>query len=360
MPASLQLNTSADNQRLRMMHPVGHAAADFREHSARCITIGLVNNMPDGALEATERQFLSLLNAASVGVEVRLRLYSLPGVPRSDQAARRVKAFYLSTESLQNAHLDGLIVTGREPLTPRLADEPYWASFTHVLEWAQENTYSAVWSCLAAHAAVLYSDGVNRTKSRSKHCGVFECTRIENHALTANTPSRFSLPHSRWNGLSEDALTSCGYRVLTRTTNAGVDTFVKKYKSLFVFFQGHPEYESDTLLLEYRRDVGRFLKGDTDTYPTMPENYFDRDTLIALTALQQEAMLLPRSLLLTAASRTLSKVRVENTWRSTATCIYSSWLEYICAQKQLQIKHGKTDSQKLRSDESALVAVAAG
>ncbi len=220
MPACLHLNTSADNQRLRMIRPVGNAAADFREHSARCITIGLVNNMPDGALEATERQFLSMLNAASAGVEVRLQLYSLPGVPRSDQAARRVKAFYSSTESLRDTHLDGLIVTGREPLTPCLADEPYWASFTNVLEWAQENTYSAVWSCLAAHAAVLYSDGVNRIKSRSKHCGVFDCTRVENHALTGNTPSRFSLPHSRWNGLSEDVLTSRGYRVLSLFTDA--------------------------------------------------------------------------------------------------------------------------------------------
>ena len=359
MPACLHINIPTDNPRLRMIRPVGNMAADFREHSARCITIGLVNNMPDGALEATERQFLSLLNAASVGIEVRLRLYSLPGVPRSDQAASRVKAFYSSTESLGNTQLDGLIVTGREPLTPCLADEPYWASFTDVLEWAQENTYSAVWSCLAAHAALLHSDGVSRIKSGSKHCGVFECTRVENHALTANTPSRFSLPHSRWNGLSEEVLTSCGYRVLTRTTDAGVDTFVKKYKSLFVFFQGHPEYESDTLLLEYRRDVGRYLKGDTDVYPSMPENYFDRDTVIALTALQQEAMLIPRSLLLTAASRVLSKVRVENRWRSTATCIYSNWLEYICAQKHLQIKRGKTDSQELRSDESALVAIAA-
>jgi homoserine O-succinyltransferase len=342
-----------------MMRHSGNGAADFREHSATCITIGLVNNMPDGALEATERQFLSLLNAASAGVEVRLRLYSLPGVPRSEQAATRVKALYSSTESLRNTHLDGLIVTGREPLTPCLADEPYWASFTNVFEWARENTYSTVWSCLAAHAALLHNDGINRIKSRSKHCGVLECARVENHALTANTPSRFSLPHSRWNGLSEDVLTTCGYRVLTRTTNAGVDTFVKKYKSLFVFFQGHPEYESDTLLLEYRRDVGRYLKGDTDVYPSMPENYFDRDTLIALTALQQEAMLLPRSLLLTAASRTLSKVRVESTWRSTATCIYSNWLEYICAQKKLQVKREKIDAQEHRSDESALVAIAA-
>ena len=47
-----------------------------------CITIGLVNNMPDEALKATERQFISLLDSASQGMQIRLSLYTLPGVPR--------------------------------------------------------------------------------------------------------------------------------------------------------------------------------------------------------------------------------------------------------------------------------------
>jgi homoserine O-succinyltransferase/O-acetyltransferase len=36
--------------------------------------------------------------------------------------------------------------------------------------------------------------------------------------------------------------------------------FVKYNRSLFVLLQGHPEYDSATLLREYRRDVGRFLR----------------------------------------------------------------------------------------------------
>jgi homoserine O-succinyltransferase len=57
--------------------------APFQERSSRCLTIGLINNMPDGALEATERQFISLLDSASDGIQIRLLLYALPGVPRS-------------------------------------------------------------------------------------------------------------------------------------------------------------------------------------------------------------------------------------------------------------------------------------
>ena len=74
---------------------------------------------------------------------------------------------------------------------------------------------------------------------------------------------RWSVPHSRYNELPEEALISRGYRVLSRSSQTGADLFVGNRDSLDVFFQGHPEYEPDTLLREYRRDVGRFLvRGD--------------------------------------------------------------------------------------------------
>lgn len=260
MPASLNSNDFVD-QRTCATWSLGTTTPGFREQPTRHITIGLINNMPDGALEATERQFLSLLDTASDDIQIRLALFSLPGVPRGESGATHVHKYYSGAEELWGTHLDGLIVTGREPLTSNLSDEPYWESFTKTLEWAQDNTYSTVCSCLAAHAALLHNDGICRIRSEMKHCGVFECVRMSDHALTAGMPSLFKLPHSRWNGISEDELMSCGYQVLARSADAGVDTFIKQYKSLFVFFQGHPEYESDTLLLEYRRDVARYLRG---------------------------------------------------------------------------------------------------
>jgi homoserine O-succinyltransferase/O-acetyltransferase len=303
-----------------------------------CITIGLINNMPDAALEATERQFLSLLDSASEGIHIRLSFHALPNVPRNEFGARHVRNFYSSVEDLWGKKLDGLIVTGREPVTPNLRDEPYWDGFTKVLEWAKDNTYSTVWSCLAAHAAVLHMDGIGRIRSNDKYCGVFGCDKLPGHPLTTDAPSCFKLPHSRWNGIPEDALTSCGYSVLTRSPDVGVDTFVKKYKSLFVFFQGHPEYESNTLLLEYRRDVGRYLRGETNTYPLMPQGYFDDGTAIALTALQNEAISRKREDVLAEVSTTLGNSRIENTWQVPAARLYRNWLDYICEQKELGLK----------------------
>jgi homoserine O-succinyltransferase len=301
------------------------------------ITIGLVNNMPDAALEPTERQFLSLLDAASGSMNIRLLLFTLPNIPHNGTAATRVESCYSTIEDLWDANLDGLIVTGREPLTPNLADEPYWDAFTKVLEWAQENTYSTVWSCLAAHAAVLHSDGIQRVKRLSKYSGIFDCAQAEEHALIAGMPSRFKLPHSRWNGIPEDALASHGYSVLTHSADGGADTFVKKHNSLFVFFQGHPEYEADTLLLEYRRDVGRYLRGESETYPLLPNGYFDQETAITLGALEKEAKLRPRPELFPEVTRVLSEIKIENSWGSEATRIYRNWVDYISAQKQREL-----------------------
>jgi homoserine O-succinyltransferase/O-acetyltransferase len=303
---------------------------------SRCIRIGLINNMPDTALEATERQFRSLLASASDDMTVRLSLYALADVPRSEAGKRHIEAHYSSVDELWENDLDGLIVTGAEPRTANLIDEPYWESLARVLEWARDHTQSTVFSCLAAHAAVLQMDNIGRSKGADKHFGLFECVRVSDHPLMAGTPSRFSLPHSRWNGISEDDLAAKGYSVLTRSADAGVDLFIKQCKSLFVFFQGHPEYEADTLLREYRRDVGRFLRGEAEIYPSAPRSYFDEDTAQALTLLCEEAMHRRDEELLTYVSSALEHGAINSTWHSTAACIYKNWLEYIREKKEEQ------------------------
>jgi homoserine O-succinyltransferase len=311
-----------------------NAPSGFLQGSSKCITIGLINNMPDEALKATERQFLSLLDSASDGLQIRLLHYMLPDVPRQEPARRYLNSCYASVDDLWDRHLDGLIVTGREPLASNLKQEPYWESFTRLAQWAESNTHSTVWSCLAAHAAILHLDGIVRVKRNDKLFGIFECARAADHPLTAATPSHFRLPHSRWNGAPEEDLAACGYSVLTRAADAGIDTFIKQRKKLFVFFQGHPEYESDTLLREYRRDIGRYFKGETDTCPLIPRSYFDNDTVDTLTALRERSLCDRSEELLLEISTALGERKIEKTWDSSATTIYRNWLKYICAQKE--------------------------
>ncbi len=308
-------------------------ASVLRESESNGLRIGLVNNMPDPALQATERQFVALLGAAADGLVVRLTPYALPEIPRTDWGHDYVTRFYAPIEDLWDSGLDGLIVTGTEPRSQNLRDEPYWAGLTSLLEWAEHNTHSAVWSCLATHAALLHLDGIDRRPLGEKRFGVFECERVGEHPLTANAPDRLRMPHSRWNEIPEDALASCGYRVLTRSEAAGVDAFVKRRQSLFVFFQGHPEYEAQTLMLEYRRDIRRFLLRERETYPNMPQGYFDEATVEALTALHERALANRSEEVLADFPTALAAGSVTNTWRATATVVYRNWLLYLAARR---------------------------
>ena len=155
----------------------------------------------------------------------------------------------------------------------------------------------------------------------------------------AGAPSSFPVPHSRWNGLAEEDLVAREYTVLARTAEGEVDTFVKQVNSLFVFFQGHPEYEADTLLREYRRDVGKYMRGESDSYPLIPSGYFDQSTAGALSALREQAIARRSPRLLANVDALIEKPEIENTWRLTAALIYRNWLDYICARKQSTQTH---------------------
>jgi homoserine O-succinyltransferase len=304
----------------------------FHGPDPNCVNIGLINNMPDPALDATERQFRALLQAAAGDLDLRITLYTLPEVPRTDFGRHQV-ARYSDFRHLWDSYHDGLIITGTEPLAADLEDEPFWESLTRVLEWAERNTHSTVLSCLAAHAGILHIDGIRRVPLGDKRFGVFECARVSDHPLTSAAPSTLQMPHSRWNGIPEEALLACGYRVLTRSADAGVDAFVKQRRSLFVFFQGHPEYDAITLLLEYRRDIGRYLRGERDTYPPMPHGYLDQDTIQSLTALRERAESDRSEALLAEFPLAGAAAHVTNTWRASAESLYRNWLMYIHAEK---------------------------
>jgi len=104
-----------------------------------CLSLALINNMPDAALEDTELQFFELLDIASGDVPVIIKLYSLTGIPRTDRGQRHLNSFYFDFADLWNSRFDGVIVTGTEPRLPNLQDEPYWAMLTEVFDWAREN-----------------------------------------------------------------------------------------------------------------------------------------------------------------------------------------------------------------------------
>lgn len=297
-----------------------------------CIRIALVNNMPDAALEDTELQFFELLNAAAGDTPVRLELFSLPGIPRGDRGKEHLNAFYSDIKELLNNQYDGVIITGTEPHQSDLRKEPYWGILTDVLQWAEQSTVSTVLSCLAAHASVLHSDGIHRHPLSDKKFGVFKEKKPLDHPLTSYTSQRMGFAHSRWNEVQEDELGSCGYTVLTKSEEAGVNLFVKeKQNSLFVHFQGHPEYGAGTLAKEYRRDIKRFLRGERQTYPSLPYGYFGETATKLLTDFQALALSIRSQEVMSLFPESVIVDGLESPWRSSAIRVYRNWLHYVGA-----------------------------
>jgi homoserine O-succinyltransferase/O-acetyltransferase len=297
------------------------------------IVIWLVNNMPDAALRTTERQFRELLSAASQNHAVRLRFLSLPEVPRAAAGRAHIDQNYEDIGELWSSRVDGLIVTGTEPRAPELADEPYWSALTRLIDWAEDRAVSTIWSCLAAHAAVLHLDGIRRQALDEKLSGVFDCARAADHTIMEGAPSQWRVPHSRYNGLAEESLISCGYSVLSRSPEAGADMFIKERKSLSIFFQGHPEYDRGALLREYRRDVGRFLAGERASYPEMPRGYFDEDTAASFAAFREGALRNPSIELLSSFPAAAAEEKLVHAWHDPAVRLYANWFSYLAERR---------------------------
>jgi homoserine O-succinyltransferase len=298
------------------------------------LNIALINNMPDAALEDTELQFFTLLDDASNDLPIYLKLYSLTGIPRTDRGQRHLNSFYYSLDELWQNEFDGVIITGTEPREPDLRDEPYWRVLAQVFDWAERNTAGAILSCLAAHASVLHADGISRHRLPDKQFGVFELTKSGGHSLLSSAGEKMCFPHSRWNEVRADELMEAGYTVLTRSADGAVDTFVKKKKrSLFLHFQGHPEYGAETLLKEYRRDIRRFINKERETYPTMPKGYFDSAGEQLISEFRKMVLSNPRAELMEGFPDRELAARLQRSWHSSATAIYREWLGYLLSMK---------------------------
>ncbi len=304
--------------------------ADTRDDA---LEIAFVNNMPGQAVTATQEQFTRLIEAGAGGLPFRLRCYALRGVPRGDENHRALLRSHDDIEELYSRGADALIVTGTEPCAAVLTDEPYWAEFARLVDWARGHTFAAIWSCLAAHVAVQHLDGIPRRRAAKKFSGVYAFDTNGGDWPVRGTGPRILVPHSRYNGISRADLERCGYTISAWSESVGVDTFWRREPSYFLFLQGHPEYNADTLSREYRRDVVRFLKGERDSYPHIPDNYFSPRTIARLARLRQQALAGDCAGCEKSLNEILFSEILNSRWSDHATQLYRNWLATVAMAK---------------------------
>lgn len=296
---------------------------DIRE-----LHIGLLNLMPDAALAATERQFLRLINDSNMIAQFYVHLFTLPELERSPQGKAHVKAYYESFEEIKAAGLDALIVTGANVTQPDLSNEAFWNPLVEVVDWAYEHVTSTLFSCLTTHAVLQFRYGQKRWPRPAKRWGVFPHRLTDRqHPLVVGVNTRFDVPHSRFNEISRAQFEQAGLRVLVESEEAGVHLAVSDDGFRLVFFQGHPEYDTISLLKEYKREVMRYANNAREDYPPFPDNYFSPlaqailaeygDRLATAKQAGEELPIFPEDLIAPV---------LDNTWHDTAEAILNNWV----------------------------------
>ncbi|MGO9150560.1 MAG: homoserine O-acetyltransferase/O-succinyltransferase family protein [Acidimicrobiales bacterium] len=310
-----------------------------RDRDGSTIEIAFVNNMPDSAFEETERQFIGLLENAArdIGdITVRFSRYSLPGLSRGAAIEQRLARDYSPVDRVYGDRPDGLIVTGTEPLTDDLRTEAYWEPLTELIGWAEGSTASALLSCLAAHAAALLFDGIERHTLAVKCSGVFVQAIRTDHPLTEGLGGLVHMPHSRLNDLPSALLQADGYANLIESPEMTWTVAVKDRGSCtFVLVQGHPEYSTTSLLREYRRDLQRFLRGERSAVPAIPVGYVDAESHRILESFEARVLANPSDPeLIKDFPFAPVEQRLVNTWQHSGTRLYANWLRLIQRRRQ--------------------------
>lgn len=299
---------------------------DIRE-----LHIGFLNMMPDTALQATERQFIRMVGGCNRIAQFYVYPFSLEGLPRSAETLAYIQRYYASFESLREAGLDALIITGANVENPRLEEEPFWDPLMEVVDWARENVASTLCSCLATHAVLQRFYGIERRPLPAKRWGVFgHRITAADHPLLRGVNTRFDVPHSRYNDISREQLEDAGLSVLVESAEGGVHMAVTRDHFRGVFFQGHPEYDVTSLLKEYRREVLRYLNGETGRSPPFPQHFFPEAARAAADRFMSQAQTAIRS---GRPAPEFPEARIaallDNTWGDSGRAIISNWLGLV-------------------------------
>ena len=309
-----------------VLEPHRAKTQDIRE-----LHIGLLNMMPDAALEATERQFMRLVGSCNRIAQFYVHPFTFPEIPRAEQASGHIRRYYSNFEILQEQGLDALILSGANPVQPDITQEPFWQPLERVVHWAKDNVCSVMCSCLATHAIVQMLFGLERYPLPEKRWGVYS-NRVTGqfHPLTGNIDSRFDAPHSHVYEVNVQQFRTAGLPVLAKSPVSDLHLGVSPDGFRFVFFQGHPEYDAVSLLKEYKREVVRYVEGTRESYPPFPENYFTGEALDIAGAYRDAVMASagnPRSA--GAFPEDMLARMVDVTWSDTGKAIINNWLGLV-------------------------------
>ena len=262
----------------------------------RPLRIAILNLMPTKI--ATETHVLRLLGNSPLQVEVTL-LHMGSHCSRNTPP-EHLEAFYTTFDAVRDQRFDGLIITGAPVETLPFEAVDYWPELVELLDWSREHVYSTLHVCWGAQAALYRHYGVPKYQLERKMFGVFDHDVLDPKTpILSGFDEVFPAPHSRHTEIrADDILAVPELRLLATSPDAGV-YLVGSTDGRELYVTCHPEYERDTLKLEYDRDVSRQLPIE------VPRHYYPGD----------DPSRPPRV-----------------TWRSHAFLLYANWLNHCVYQ----------------------------
>ena len=262
----------------------------------RPLRVLILNLMPTKI--ATETQLMRKLS--NTPLQIQVDLLRTKSHEATHVSAGHLETFYRTFEDIENEHYDGLIITGAPVELMEFEEVDYWDELCRIMDWSSTHVHSTLHICWGAQAGLYYHYGIQKYRLPKKASGVFEHRLLKPRSpLVRGFDDRFYAVHSRNTDVRiEDVEAVDDLEVVAVSDEVGL-YIVKSVDSRRFFVFGHPEYDTDTLRLEYERDVKRGID------PEIPTNYFPDDD----------------------PTRTPL-----NVWRSQAQLLYTNWLNYYVYQ----------------------------
>ena len=288
IPHSLPAKEVLESENIFVMDEARAVSQDIRP-----LKISILNLMPTKVV--TETQLLRLLS--NTPLQVDITLLNTASHRSKNTAAEHLETFYKTFSSIEKEKYDGLIITGAPVERLDFADVDYWDELCAIMEWSKTHVYTSLYVCWGAFAGLYYNHGIDKHPLEQKLSGVFRHrTRLPAHPLLRGFNETFCAPHSRYSYVNQsDIESNPALLLLSDSPEAGV-YIAASVDGREVYITGHPEYDTDTLRLEYLRD--RAI--DPATPP--PQHYFPENNPA-----------LPPA----------------NTWKAHAHLLYSNWLNYF-------------------------------
>lgn len=263
IPNDLPAREILESERVSLIREDRAAKQDIRP-----LRVALLNLMPTKV--KTETQLLRALGATPLQVEMTL---IRPASHESKNTPiEHLLAFYKTWDEVKNERFDALIVTGAPVGHLAFEEVGYWPELTQIFDWAKTHVFSTFFICWGAQAALYHYHGTQRTKSDTKHFGIFDHKILMPfHPLIAGFDDVFMVPVSRYTEMPESKAAGIpGLEVLAASDQTGV-CLAYEPENRRVYMFNHLEYDADTLASEYFRDE------EAGAGTALPHNYFPGD-----------------------------------------------------------------------------------